>query len=142
MTADEFSDLLERHGSNIAEWPSTLRNEAHGYARVSDHGRRLLAESRAFDALLADSTDVPTPLRLRARILERVAANESPVWWTWITDAFWRPALLAILPLVLGFVLGDMTSQLESDSTDATMFLAFADLENFAEVVESTAAND
>ena len=85
---------------------------------------------------------MPTPLRLRARILERVAANESPVWWTWITDAFWRPALLAILPLVLGFVLGDMTSQLESDSTDATMFLAFEDLENFAELNESTAADD
>ena len=142
MTADEFSDLLERHGSSIAEWPSPLQNEARSYAHASDQGRRLLAESRAFDALLSDSTDVPTPLRLRARILERVAANESPVWWTWITDAFWRPALLAILPLVLGFVLGDMTSQLDSDSTDATMFLAFADLENFAEVVESTAAND
>ena len=78
MTADEFSDLLERHGSNIAEWPSPLRNEAHSYARVSDQGRQLLAASIAFDALLADSTDVPTPLRLRARILKRIAANESP----------------------------------------------------------------
>jgi len=142
VTADEFSDLLERHGSNIAAWPSPLRNEADSYARVSDQGRQLLAESIAFDALLADSTDVPTPLRLRARILERVAANESPVWWTWITDAMWRPALLAILPLVLGFVLGDMTSQLDSDSTDATMFLAFEDLENFAELNDSTAADD
>ena len=54
----------------------------------------------------------------------------------------WRPALLAILPLVLGFVLGDMTSQLDSDSTDATMFLAFEDLDNFAELNESTAADD
>ncbi len=142
MTADEFSDLLERHGSNIAEWPNPLRNEARSYARASDQGRRLLAESRAFDALLSDSSDVPAPLRLRARILERVATNESPVWWTWITDAVWRPALVAILPFVLGFVLGDMTSQLESDSTDATMFLAFADLENFAEVNESTTADD
>ena len=142
MTADEFSDLLERHGSNIAEWPSPLQNEARSYARSSDQGRRLLAESRAFDALLSDSADVPTPLRLRAHILERVATKESPVWWTWITDAVWRPALLAILPLVLGFVLGDMASQFDGDSTEATMFLAFADLENLAEVNESTAADD
>ena len=142
MTADEFSDLLDRFGTDSVAWPSSSRNEAIRYARVSDEGRRLLAESIAFDALLADSTDVPTPLRLRARILKRIAANESPVWWTWITDAMWRPALLAILPLVLGFVLGDMTSQLDSDSTDATMFLAFEDLENFAELNESTAADD
>ncbi len=142
MTADEFADLLDRFGTDSVAWPSSSRNEAIRYARVSDEGRRLLAESIAFDAMLADSTHVPTAFRLRARILERIATNESPVWWTWITDAMWRPALLAILPLVLGFVLGDMTSQLDSDSTDATMFLAFEDLENFAELNESTAADD
>ena len=92
--------------------------------------------------MLEDSTHAPVPFRLRDRILERIATNETPAWWTWITDAMWRPALLAILPLVLGFVLGDMTSQLDIDSTDATMFLAFEDLENFAELNESTAADD
>lgn len=142
MTADEFADLLDRYGTDIAEWPSPLRNEAVRYARVSEEGRRLLAKSIAFDAMLVDSTHVPVPFRLRTRILERIATNESPAWWSWITHSVWRPALLALLPLVFGVVIGDMTSELESDSTDASMFLAFTDLENFVEVNESTTTDD
>ena len=142
MTADEFADLLDRYGTDIAEWPSPLRNEAVRYARVSEEGRRLLAKSIAFDAMLVDSTRVPVPFRLRTRILERIATNESPAWWSWITHSVWRPALLALLPLVFGVVIGDMTSELESDSTDASMFLAFTDLENFVEVNESTTTDD
>jgi len=142
VTADEFADLLDRHGTDMAEWPGPLRNEAVRYARVSEEGRRMLAKSIAFDAMLVDSTHAPVPFRLRDRILERIATNETPAWWTWITDAMWRPALLAILPLVVGFVLGGMTSELDSDSTDATIFFAFADLENFVEVNESTTTDD
>ena len=142
MTADEFADLLDRHGTDMAEWPGPLRNEAVRYARVSEEGRRLLAKSIAFDAMLVDSTRVPVPFRLRTRILERIATNESPAWWSWITHSVWRPALLALLPLVFGVVIGDMPSELESDSTDASMFLAFTDLENFVEVNESTTTDD
>ena len=142
MTADEFADLLDCYGTDSVAWPSSLRNEAVRYAQVSDEGRRLLAKSIAFDAMLADSTHVPVAFRLRARILERIATNESPAWWSWITHSMWRPALLALLPLVFGFVIGDMTSELDGDSTDASMFLAFTDLENFVELNESTATDD
>jgi len=142
VTADEFADLLDCYGTDSVAWPSSLRNEAIRYARVSEEGRRMLAKSIAFDAMLVDSTRVPVPFRLRDRILERIATNESPAWWSWITHSMWRPALLALLPLVFGFVIGDMTSELDGDSTDASMFLAFTDLENFAEVNESTATDD
>ena len=142
MTSDEFADLLDRHGTNIAEWPGPLRNEAVRYARVSEEGRRMLAKSIALDAMLVDSTRVPVPFRLRDRILERIATNESPAWWSWITHSMWRPALLALLPLVFGFVIGDMTLESDGDSTDASMFLAFTDLENFVELNESVAIDD
>jgi len=142
VTADEFADLLDRHGTDMAEWPGPLQNEAVQYARVSDEGRRLLAESIAFDAMLADSTHVPTAFRLRARILERIATNESPAWWSWITHGMWRAALLALVPLAFGFVIGNMTLEEDGGSTDASIFLAFTDLENFNEVNESTATDD
>ena len=142
MTSDEFADLLDRHGTDIAEWPGPLRNEAVRYARVSEEGRRMLAKSIALDAMLVDSTRVPVPFRLRDRILERIATNESPAWWSWITHSMWRPALLALLPLVFGFVIGDMTLESDGDSTDASMFLAFTDLENFVELNESVAIDD
>ena len=142
MTSDEFADLLDRHGTDIAKWPGPLRNEAVRYARVSEEGRRMLAKSIAFDAMLVDSTRVPVPFRLRDRILERIATNESPAWWSWITHSMWRPALLALLPLVFGFVIGDMTLESDGDSTDASIFLAFTDLENFVELNESVAIDD
>jgi len=142
VTSDEFADLLDRHGTDIAEWPGPLRNEAVRYARVSEEGRRMLAKSIALDAMLVDSTRVPVPFRLRDRILERIATNESPAWWSWITHSMWRPALLALLPLVFGFVIGDMTLESDGDSTDASMFLAFTDLENFVELNESVAIDD
>lgn len=142
MTSDEFADLLDRHGTDIAKWPGPLRNEAVRYARVSEEGRRMLAKSIAFDAMLVDSTRVSVPFRLRDRILERIATNESPAWWSWITHSMWRPALLALLPLVSGFVIGDMTLESDGDSTDASIFLAFTDLENFVELNESVAIDD
>ena len=142
MTSDEFADLLDRFGTDSIAWPSSSRNEAIRYARVSDEGRRMLAKSIAFDAMLVDSTRVSVPFRLRDRILERIATNESPAWWSWITHSMWRPALLALLPLVFGFVIGDMTLESDGDSTDASIFLAFTDLENFVELNESVAIDD
>ena len=142
MTADEFADLLNRFGTDSVAWPSSSRNEAIRYARVSDEGRRLLAESIAFDGMLADSAHVPLAFRLRARILERIATNESPAWWSWITHGMWRPALLALVPLAFGFVIGNMTLEEDGGSTDASIFLAFTDLENFVELNESVAIDD
>ncbi|TNE42539.1 MAG: hypothetical protein EP347_00590 [Alphaproteobacteria bacterium] len=70
MELAEFSDLLERHGSLLADWPEEDFARASILLDKSEAARSLLQETVAFEEAL-DSFTAPEPsAALRGRILQ------------------------------------------------------------------------
>ena len=104
MDDETFEDCLDRFGPDLDRWP-----DHHAGARTllerSAPARALLAEARALDAVLDDLLpSVGAPLGLRARLVANLPSRRP--WFEWLTIAIWRPAALALVPLVVGFGVG------------------------------------
>lgn len=120
----DLEDLLDRHGADSTRWPSRYQLPAALLLERSATARSLLDDARLLqDALQALPTPT-TPPGLYARIVAN--AQPRPGWLDWLTTSAWRPASLACLPLLLGFVIG---SGLADDTTDLedSVLVAFAD---------------
>lgn len=125
MTVQDFADLVDRHGAAPEQWPATLRAAAGGLLAASASARQLLADAerlaRGLDRVLRA---VPAPLGLATRIVANAPRRDA--WLDWLGVKLWRPAALACLPLVCGFVAGmgfiDDTTDLEDMA-----LVAFAD---------------
>lgn len=63
ITLEEFSDLLDRLGDVLADWPAEYRISAEGLLAQSDEARRLLAEAAEIgDVLRASQPKAPSGL--------------------------------------------------------------------------------
>lgn len=131
MELERFKSILEAYGTLASNWPGEERSEAESLVATSSEARSLLARYQPLDAAL-DQFDVsPDTSRLRTGILARVEASQSrqqPQGWldsivAWLLPEpgnivdFWRPALVATVPLILGMVLG---SQISFNTTDTS----------------------
>ena len=127
MTNEEFSDCLDRYGTNLEDWPREGRSAGRAFANT-DSGRRQLAAARAFDALLTETLVAPEPLGLKERILANADSRTDFV--SWLFGPLWRPVALAAAPLAVGFTLGfayPETDRLELE--EAVAVIAFTDIE-------------
>jgi len=119
MTLEEFSTLVDIHGSNIKNWPSALRKDSKTLLENSDRARTLLTAQRRLEQQL-DQITVPEFAGLQARILKQQLPprNDPPLdkLLDWLIPVggfaaqLWRPAMVACLPLVFGIVLGNYYS--------------------------------
>ena len=137
MTNEEFRECLDRYGANLDRWPAERHVAGRAFADTSE-GRRQLDAARTFDALLAETLEVPEPLGLKARILAHVNAEGRPAdMLSWLFAPLWRPIALASAPLALGFTLGFTYPETES-LEEAVATIAFSEIEevNGADSVE------
>jgi len=77
ITLEEFSDLLDRLGDVLADWPTEDRLSAESLLAQSDPARRLLAEAAGLGAALR-SSQPKAPAGLVDRILTASGAPLAP----------------------------------------------------------------
>ena len=119
MTLEEFSTLVDIHGSNIENWPPALRKVGKTLLENSDRARILRTAQRRLEQQL-DQITVPEFTGLQARILNQQlpprngSLLDKLLDWLipagGITAQLCRPAMVACLPLVFGIVLGNYYS--------------------------------
>lgn len=125
LSIERFSAIVEAYGSDAARWPAAERMEALSLLAASAEAQALVAEARQLDAALGaqpvpDFTALVT--RLEHQPLPAPARRKRQGAWldqllSWFLPAgetsahWWRPAVLACVPLMLGLVIG---TQLEA----------------------------
>ena len=120
----ELEDLLDRHGVDPKHWPQRDQEPATRLLENSPTAQALLADARQLQAALQTLPTPTTPVGLHGRIV----ANAQPrlAWLDWLTTNAWRPASLACVPLLLGFVLGSGVAEDTADLEDSVL-VAFTD---------------
>ncbi len=110
MNPDDFSQLLETHGSNWQRWPDQLRSEAQALLAESPEARTLFEEARRLDTVLDQFRLAPAGDQLKASILERTAGlQQQPLRTLTGETQPWRLLSLARVALFAGlFLLGIM----------------------------------
>jgi hypothetical protein len=107
MQLDEFEDLLDRHGDDLATWPAPSREAASALLKVSPDARELLDDARSMRAMFDRQATVSAPPALASRIL--ADARAMPVAahsFNWM-----RPALTLAICCVAGFGLSFVPPQ-------------------------------
>jgi hypothetical protein len=127
VNENEFIERLDRFGADLAAWPHADAEGAEMLLVHSDAARKRHAEAIAVArlvtaALPSNGFDVA---RVRSSVLRRIAEPASrldslidwlmPGGWT----GAWRPAAVALVPLVLGLSLGLAVPDV--DAPDAAM---------------------
>ena len=129
MDLADFENALDRHGAELDRWPAPLAPQARELLEASAPARRLLEEARRLEAVLDEIlADVPAPLGLKTRVLANLPSAEP--WLQWWTAKPWRPAALALVPLVVGFGVGmNVAGSLDEDTAagDEDMLLVLFD---------------
>jgi hypothetical protein len=123
MNHQRLIQIIQAYGTRPENWPAEERADAQALLAANETDpvgsddyqvRRLLAgEAHIDDAL--DSYAVTTPLYLRSRILADLPKKlllDRVLEWLLpdlgeLRSYFWRPALVACLPLVIGLMLGN-----------------------------------
>ena len=123
MDDETFEHFLDRHGADLDRWPDNLAADARSLVERSVRARDLFREARelesALDGLLPT---VAAPLGLKARVLANLP--ERAAWFEWLAVKAWRPAAIALVPLVVGFGVGLNVAQ----GADATANVAEDDV--------------
>lgn len=119
MDMQAFITLLDGKGSNKATWPAELSAEAEQLLAHSAQARAELQAAQALDQLVAAAPEHLAPSGLHARILTGLPPESSKTFDQlvgWLTATFWRPAALALAPLLLGIWLGSAVPAQEESS--------------------------
>ena len=108
MTLDEFEAHLDTHGAVLDRWPTAAATRGADLLATAPAARVLYAHAQ----MLAKELDLVAPAdplttgALRARILEEVTQTMQRRGIGWFADGWLRPAVLALIPLCLGFAIG------------------------------------
>lgn len=93
MRMEDFRELADTWGGDIARWPEHQRAAARALAETAE-GREVLARAQAFDTLLATppAVDPARARRVAHAVTLQVAAMEQPraaPWWRreWLLPA-------------------------------------------------------
>ena len=128
MTINEFTDNLDRWGSNLELWPEAERARGARLLRESAEARQAHGHAQRIDTLL--TTAHHAPAELEGQILAQIASED---FWQqladWFAQTLWKPSLAAACMLALGFAVGltgDIEVLTDSDLDEVSM-LAFFD---------------
>lgn len=117
MAPERFDAIIEAYGSRPERWPAEERPAALAYLNSNPQAQALVASYSALDDLL-DEYRVEGLTSLQQHVLVQTAiVSESTILdrvFEWLLPRservlawFWRPALLACLPLLCGLYLGN-----------------------------------
>jgi hypothetical protein len=119
MTLEEFTRIIDLHGTESARWPKTLRGECESFVANNVEARMLLNQQWQVDESMA-KLEVPSFPGLETRVLNQSLPEryrsfiEEVMNWLIPEESFgkqiWRPAIAACIPLVFGIVLGNYFS--------------------------------
>jgi len=143
-TLEEFTHILEVHGTNRENWPGELRQDMESFLASNEAAISLLEEHELLEQRL-DKIVVPDFPNLEQRVLHQHLPPRTQsilaLLLNWLipvenfTASLWRPAMAACLPLVFGIVLGNFYSfgiNSEIDELDywddELAFLALSDI--------------
>lgn len=112
MTIDEFEDLLDRCGDDVASWPVAYRRAGLVLLRESQAARDLVEEAWSMRQAFAPDPSQRAPAELADRIIARAAASSdapasgafAPIA-TWRMDGRLRPAVVLSCCFAIGFTL-------------------------------------
>lgn len=141
-TAEEFADLLDSYGADPSRWPPLLRANAD---QIQDDPQLqvLWQQARDVDALL-DGYTLPAFAGLEQRLLQQMRdvpprrGLDRLLDWllpeaSALSSVWFRPVMLACLPLLLGLVMGLQFEPAGSLSFEEELY--FISLSDFAEVL-------
>lgn len=132
MTQPEFEAGLDRWGADLSRWPPRQARLAEVYLAATADARRSLAAARRTEAYLASLQPHQAPARLAGRITAATARDHPGAMArleAWLSGALWRPAALASVLLLSGYLTGISThDNLETELADTVVNLAFTDL--------------
>jgi len=119
MTLEEFTRIVDLHGSDSARWPKRLRGECESFVATNVEARMLFNQQWQVDESMA-KLEVPDFPGLETRVLNQPLPErnrsffEEVMSWLIPNENFgkqaWRPAMAACIPLVFGIVLGNYFS--------------------------------
>lgn len=117
MNLDTFTKLLDSYGTVEANWPADVRSDALEFVTENEAARALLLQYAPLDQALDMYTIGLDVDRIRTALLAKVGPrNLFDRVTAWLLpepanlQAFWRPAVVASLPLILGIILGSTLS--------------------------------
>jgi hypothetical protein len=132
MTQPEFEAALDRWGADLSRWPARQARLAEAHLAASPDAHRSLMAARRSEAYLGGLQHHQAPARLADRITAAAAHRQpDPLerLATWLSGAFWRPAALASVLLLSGYLTGISThDNLDTELADSVATLAFTDL--------------
>ena len=127
MNEAAFTDGLDRWGSDLTSWPTQELRAARTLLEVSADARRQLAAAQRLDSLLSSLPEVPANPALPQQALSLLGErNLLDRFFEWFFVALWRPVLAAVLPLLIGFVVGTSTALEDDLFTEELSLLAIA----------------
>lgn len=117
MTMTRFSQLVAAYGGHPQRWPLEEQVAAAQLLETSAEARQLRQAAMSLDDLLDQVTTVPPSLKLRNRIFAAIQPPDQPLldigqWLsqlllgTTFREHIWRPAVILLIPLLLGIVMG------------------------------------
>ena len=116
MTLEEFGKIIESYGSSSERWPVDMREECKNFIADNSEARELVNRQLELEMLM-DQIAVPEFPGLEARVLDqqlpsrKLAPLDQFLEWLLPADKsgkqFWRPAMVACLPLIFGIIIGN-----------------------------------
>jgi hypothetical protein len=116
MTLEEFGKIIESYGSSSERWPVDMREECENFIADNSEARELVNWQLELEMLM-DQIAVPEFPGLEARVLDqqlpsrKLAPLDQFLEWLLPADKsgkqFWRPAMVACLPLIFGIIIGN-----------------------------------
>ncbi|MDP5069352.1 MAG: hypothetical protein NWQ45_00480 [Congregibacter sp.] len=108
MSPEQLRELLDTYGSREQRWPPDQRLAMRASLDAHPQLQQQLLAARELDAML--DSYVPPAVDLEARIFAALPRSASERLLNWLLPdvprLWWRPALAAALPLVLGLAIG------------------------------------
>ena len=108
MSPERFQELLDIYGASEERWPEDQRVNMRAALDAYPQLRQHLFAARELDLMLDRYS--PEPVDLQQRILDAVPASALERLLTWllpdVPQLWWRPAMAAALPLLLGLAMG------------------------------------
>ena len=138
MNSKDFESHLDIYGSRWDRWPEHLRVDAQVFLRDNEEAKKLFAQATDLDEILPLTQPAKVPSYLRTRILANLArpAIKSGNWLDQFLAQLWRPAAVALVPLLLGFAVGFFDQESVDALEEEIVALSFTDFEMLAGVYD------
>jgi hypothetical protein len=112
MNAERFRELVDAYGADSRRWPAGERVAMEAFRAAQPQAESWLREAKELDAWL--DGDTVTPRDLSRQILGALPPSLAEGIIAWLLPStpslWWRPAVAAVLPMVLGVAIGVATA--------------------------------